>query len=144
MEASMIEQLDKLRYNLIKGITIGGASWFGAYIAKDWLNNRLMLGVLFLIGSIGWVYYTVSIIKFIKFNKKVNANSHLKEALGNEMHQFFKYKSFYVGYWVMIVAITIFFAVSLSYKVPTKLVCEVTLFFGAFSPLVMALIFNKD
>ncbi|MCK9206499.1 MAG: hypothetical protein M0P66_05245 [Salinivirgaceae bacterium] len=145
METSLIEKMDKSRYNLIKWLTIGWTIWFGTYIAKDWINNRLIFGFLFLIGFIGWILFTVNLIKYLRLGKKVNSDNKLKEALNNEMHQFYGYKSFFWGFWTIVATISILFVISLFYhQISALIVCEITLFIGVLSTLIAGLIYNRD
>ena len=131
METSMIEKLDKARYNLVKWLTFGWAVWFGAYILRDLINSKLIILdlLIWFVGLIGFVFFIVNLQKYIRMGSKVK-NSRLNGALNNEMHQIYKYKSAYVGVKVLLVTITLFFAVSFFYPISAKLVCELTLYLG--------------
>jgi hypothetical protein len=76
--------------------------------------------------------------------KKVKVDSRLKEALNNELHQLYQYKSIFWGFWTVIVIISIFFGISIFYKVSALIVCEITLYFGILSSLIAGLIYNRD
>lgn len=143
MSISLIEQLDKSRYNLIRWLTIGWTTWFGAFTVKDWIDNKLTLGLLILIGLVGWILFVVSLVNFLRLSGKVNADTRLKEALNNEMHQLYAYKSFLWGFATVITVICILLTISLFYNMPALMVCKIVLFFGISSPLIAGLIYNK-
>lgn len=144
METSLIEQFDKSRYCLIKWLTIGWTIWYGTFIAKDLINNKLIVWLMIIAGFIGWILFTVNLIKYLRLGKKVNSDSKLKEALNNELHQLYKYKSSFWGFWIVIVTISIFLVISLFYQISALIVCELTLFFGILSSLIAGLIYNRD
>jgi hypothetical protein len=144
METSLIEQFDKSRYSLMKWLTIGWAVWYGTFISKNLINNRIILVILFIAGSIGWILFAVNLIRYLRLGKKVNADSTLKEALNNEMHQLYMYKSFFFGFWTVLTALCIFIVIASFHPLPALIVCEVTLFFGVLSSFVAWLVFNKD
>jgi len=144
MDTSLIEKLDKSRYSLMKWLTICWTVWYGTYIAKDLINNRLINGFLFLIGSIGWILFTVNLVKTIRLGKKVKSDSKLKEALNNEMHQFYSYKSFFWGFWIVIVTNGIFLVISSFYQISALIACELTLYFGILFSFIAWLVFNRD
>jgi len=141
----LIEKMDKSRFNLLKWLTIGWAIWFGTYILRDWLDDKLIFGSLILIGFIGWILFTLNLIKYLKLGKKVHSDEKLKEALNNELYQQYNLKSFFWGFWVIVAVISIFFLISSFYsEISAMLVCEITLFFGVLAPLIARLIYNKD
>lgn len=145
METSLIEQFDKSRYNLITWLTVGWAAWFGTYILKDLINNELIIlqFIIGLIGLIGLLFFVVNLQKYIRLASKVK-NSRLNDALNNELHVIYKYKSFYFGFKVLIVTISLFFVISLFHQISAKIVCEITLYLGVLSSLIAGLIYNKD
>ena len=75
METTLIEKLDKARYNLVKWLTIGWAIWFGTYILKDIITTKTIIIVLVWIGLIGWTIFTINLINFMKLNRKVKKDS---------------------------------------------------------------------
>ena len=145
METSMIEKLDKARYNLLKWLTIGWGTWFGSYILKDLINNELMILDLFigLVGLIGFVFFIKNLQKYIRLASKVKY-SRLGDALNNEMHKLYKYKSAFIGFNVLLATIILFFIISLFNQIPAKFVCEITLYFGVLPSLIAGLIYNRD
>jgi len=144
METSLIEKLNKSRYNLIKWFTIGWTIWFGGFILKDLISNNLILGLIILIGLFGWIIFSVNLIRLRKLGKIVNSDSDLKNALNDELMLHNRNKSFTVGYWTFSILICIFFALSIFIDISTLIVCEITLYIGTLSTLVSSLIFNRD
>lgn len=144
MGTSLIEQFDKARYSLIKWMTVGWTIWYGTFIAKDFINNKLIVWFILIIGFIGWIFFTINLIKYMRLGKKVNSDSKLKGALNNEMHQLYKYKSSFWGFWIVIATISIFLVISLFHPISAVIVCELTLFLGILSSLIAGLVYNRD
>ena len=144
MDTSLIEQVDKSRYNLLKWQAIGWTVWYGTYLAKDLINSKIIIGLLLIVGLVGWILWVVNLIKYLRLTKIINSDSSLKEAMSNEMYQLYKYKSFFWGFFTFLATITIFLVISSFYKISALLVCEITLYFGILSSFVAALIYNKD
>jgi len=140
----MIEKLDKSRYNLLKWFTVGWTIWFGGFILKDLINNKLILGLIILIGLFGWIIFSVSLIRFRKLGKIVNSDSDLKNALNDELMIHNRNKSFSIGYWTYSILIGIFFVLSIFTDISALIVCEITLYIGTISILVSSLIYNGD
>lgn len=144
METSLIEKLDKSRYNLIKWFTISWAIGFGGFISKDLISNKLILGLIILIGLLGWIIFSVSLIRLRKLGRIVNSDIDLKNALNDELMLHNRNKSFTVGYWTFSILIFIFFALSTFLDISALVVCEISLYLGTLSTLVSSLIFNRD
>lgn len=145
METSMIEKLDNARYRLLKWLTVGWATWFGAYILKDLINGEFIMLEIFIgfVGLIGSVAFIVNLQKYIRLRSKVKY-SRLNGALNNEMHQIYKYKSVYIGFKVLLATVILFFSLSLFLQIPARLVCEIILYLGVLSSLIAGLIYNRD
>jgi hypothetical protein len=144
METSIIEQLDKSRYNLNKWFTLGWAIWFGTYIFKNAFNSKLLFGIIFITGMCGWVLAIINFIKLLKLSKIVKADSKLKEALNDELHQLYSYKSIRWGFMAVIAINGIFFSVTMFYQVSASIVCETTLYLGILTFSVAGLIYNRN
>ncbi len=144
METSIIEKLDKSRYNLLKWFTVGWTIWFGGFILKDLISNKLILGLIILIGLFGWIIFSVSLIRFRKLGKIVNSDSDLKNALNDELMIHNRNKSFSIGYWTYSILIGIFLVLSIFTDISALIVCEITLYIGTISILVSSLIYNRD
>ena len=144
MKTPMIEKLDKSRYNLLKWFTIGWAIWFGGFILKDLISNKLILGLIILIGLVGWILFSVTLIRFMKLAKIVNSDSAIKNALNDELMLHNRNKSFIAGYWALIILVGILLVLSIYTDISALIVCEVTLYTGVLSFLISSLIYNKD
>ena len=144
METSLIEQLNKSRYNLIKWLTIGWSLWVGTYILKGFIQFGLILSALIWIGLLGWVVFIINLVKYLKLNREVRADSLLKEALNDELLQLNRYKSFFIGFIATISVVSIFFTISLFVMIPSLMVCRITIFCGVLAVLIAGLILNKE
>ncbi len=143
METSLVEKFDKSRYNLIKWFTIGWIIWFGGLILKDLISNKLILGLIILIGLFGWIIFSVNLIRLRKLGKIINSDSDLKNALNDELTIHNKSKSFIVGYWSLIILLGLFLGLSIFTNISALIVCEITLYLGVLSGLVSSLIYNR-
>jgi hypothetical protein len=144
METTLIEKFDKSRYSLIKWLTVGWIVWYGTFIAKDLINNKFIIGLMLIIGLFGWIFFSINLVQLVRLGKKINVNNNLKEALNNEMHQFYMFKSMNWGFWTTIATVCIFIIMSIFYEIPTLIVCELILFVGVSSALIAHLAYNKE
>ena len=46
MEKATIEYFDKLRYQLVKWMTVGWGLWFGVFIINDYYTNKIVIVLL--------------------------------------------------------------------------------------------------
>lgn len=143
MEISLIEKLDKTRDSVLKWQTIGWGVWFGTFILKDLIVNKPVVLILIFIGLIGWGLWTVNLIKMLRLVKKINSDSKLREALNNEMYRLNQYKSFSVGFMVVLVTIGCFMGFSEFYDISALLVCQITLYLGLLSTFIALFIYNR-
>ena len=144
METTLIEKFDKSRYSLIKWLTLGWIIWYGTFITKDLINNKFIIGLMLIIGLFSWIFFSINLVRLVRLGKKINLNSKLKEALNNEMHQFYILKSMNWGFWTTIGTVCIFIIMSMFYKISTFIVCELILFVGVSSVLIANLAYNKE
>jgi hypothetical protein len=144
METSLIEKFDKSRYSLIKWLALGWIVWFGTFIAKDLINSKFIIGSILIVGFIGWIFFTINLIRFIGLGRKINADIKLKEALSNEMHQLYVYKSIVLGFWTIIATICALIVITKFYEISALIVCELTLFVGISSTLIANLAYNRE
>lgn len=145
METTLVEQYDKLRYNLIKWLTVGWAAWFGTYILTDFINDEFVFIQILtaFIGLIGFILFTVNLHRYLRLASKIK-NSRLNDALNNELYKIFKYKSFVCGFKVLLGTVCAFFIISIFYQISAKFVCEITLYLGVLSTLIAGLAYNRD
>ena len=144
METSKIEQLDKLRYNLLKWLTIGWAIWFGSFVLKNLVNRPEITGVVAWIGLLGWTIFIINLIQYMKLRRELRWDAKMLEALNDELHQLNMHKSFVIGYWVAIGTTALLFGLSEFLNMPVVLVTETILYLGVLSVLVSGLIYNRD
>lgn len=144
MEAKTIEQLDKLRYSLLKWLTIGWAIWFGSFILKHLIDKSFIIGLVTWLGLIGWAIFIINLIKFLKLRRELRWDTKKLEALSDELHQLNMHKSFIVGYSVVICVTAILFGISLFLTISPVLVTEIILYFGVLAVLISGLIYNHD
>jgi|WetSurMetagenome_2_1015567.scaffolds.fasta_scaffold1191816_1 hypothetical protein len=143
MENTLIEKFDKSRYNMLKWFTVGWTIWFGTYIVRNFIGNNRIIGVIALIGFFGLIVYAISLFKFMRLRKEINADSSLKEALNNEMYQYYKYKSFFWGFISMLSTISIFMFLAQYFAFKAIIVCEISMFVGVSSALIARLIYDR-
>ncbi len=144
METSLIEKLEKTRYNLLKWLTIGWGIWFGTFILKNLLQNQLILQFATWIGLLGWVIFSINLVKYFKLKRELKWDKKLERALNDELHQLNMFQSFFIGYCIIILVTGILFVLSLYITLPAVLVTEIILYIGVLSVLISGLIYNRD
>jgi hypothetical protein len=142
METSLIEQLDKSRYDFLKWATIGWAIWSGTYILPELMD--IPDNILKWTRLLGWLILIISSIRFIKLKRELNWNKKMKEALEGELHQYNLSKSFRNGFFVVIGITMIFFGFALFYTIPALIITKTTLYFGILAFLISKIIYNRD
>ena len=144
METSLIEQLDKSRYNLLKWTTIGWGIWFGTIIGNNFEKGHIITAIATIIGLIGSTIWAINLIKYLKLIRELRWNRRLDEALNNEVHVFNIHRSLQIGYWTMLNITGVGMLVSIFTKIPSLLVTELILYFGVLSVLISGLYYNRD
>lgn len=144
METSIIEKLEKSRYNLLKWLTIGWAIWFGTFILKDSVQNQTIIGAASTVGAIGWIIFIINLIKFLKLKRELKWDKKVEEALNDELHQLNMHKSFQIGFGVVICTTAVSLGFAEFIEIKALLVTEITLYFGVLSVLISGLIYNRD
>jgi hypothetical protein len=142
METSIIEQLDKSRYDFLKWATIGWTIWSGTYIATELVNVPDL--VLTWVRLLGWSILIISTIRFLKLKRELNWDNKMKEALEGELHKFNLSKSFRNGYFVVIAITILFFVLSFQFIISTLIVTKTILYFGVLAVLISKIIYNRD
>ena len=144
METSLIERLDKLRYNLLKWCTIGWGIWFGTFILKDLINSPAIIGGATWIGLLGWLIFIINLVKFLKLRRELRWDTKVKEALDDELQQLNWFKSSEIGYSSVIAVTALLFSLSQFISISANLVTEIILYFGVLSGLIASLFYNRD
>ncbi len=142
METSLIEQLDKSRYDFLKWATIGWTIWSGTYILTELMS--IPDSILSWTRLLGWCILIISSIRFLKLKRELNWDRKMKEALEGELHKFNLQKSFRNGYFVVIGITLLFFGLSLYLTISALLITKVTLYFGILAVLISKIIYNRD
>ena len=142
METSLIEQLDKSRYEFLKWATIGWTIWSGTYILTELMS--IPDNILSWTRLLGWLILIISSIRFFKLKRELNWDKKMKEALEGELHQFNLGKSFQNGYFVVIGITLLFFVLSSYMIIPALIVTKITLYFGVLAVLLSKIIYNRD
>ncbi len=144
MENSRIERLDKSKYNMLFWMTIGFGLFFGETILKEFLNEKNTLMIVRFLGIVGWGFFIKSSIVSLKITKQIKKDTKLKEALNNEMHKLYSFKSYRVGFWTFLTSIIIFIILSFFMEISLLVSLEVILYFGLLSTFISGLIYNKS
>lgn len=143
MGTSKIEQLDKLRFNLLKWLTIGWAIWFGSFVFKNLINQQMVTSILVWIGLLGWTIFAINLIQYFKLKRELRWDPKILAALNDELHELNMRKSFFIGYWVTIGTTMLFFGLSEFLDLSVVLVTETILYLGVLSVLISGLIYNR-
>ena len=135
-----MEEVNKLRYNLLKWFTVGWTIWFGGFILKGLIQNKIILVIIMLIGLLGWILFVVNIIRLRKIKRVVSSDKDSDV----EFKIYNRNKSLAIGYLTYSILIGIFFRLSIFTDVSALIVCEITLFIGTLSVLVSSLRFYRN
>lgn len=141
---SLIEQLDRSRYNLLKWTTIGWGIWFATIIGNNIEKGHILITIAYWVGLLGSTIFVINLIKFLKLKRELKWNAKLNEALNDELHVFNLHKSFQLGYWTVIVVTGVLMFISIFTNISGLLVSEIILYFGVLSVLISGLYYNRD
>lgn len=144
METSIIEQLDKLRYNLLKWTTIGWGVWFATIIGNNIEKGHVITIIATFIGLLSSTIWAINLINFLKLIRELKKHRKLDEALNNELHEYNIHKSFQVGYKTVIMVTAILMCSSILTSISALLVTELILYFGVLSVLASILYYNRE
>jgi ABC-type spermidine/putrescine transport system permease subunit I len=146
METSIIEQYDRLRYNIEKGFTIAFMFWYGFYIYSSnvQIENRTVRIIGIVLVLITWLIWTAYLLKLMRLGKILKNNEVVNNAINNELIEHYKLKSSFVGLVVTLISITVLLGISSFVQIQGKLVCEILLYVIVSSPLIAFLLYNKN
>ncbi|MDP4188532.1 MAG: hypothetical protein Q8907_06785 [Bacteroidota bacterium] len=144
METSIIEQFNQTKYHLLLWLTIGWTLWFGHFILNHLLAAKMIINIISWLGLLGWIIFSINLVKYFQLRKDIKADRKLNEALNDELHSLFRYKSYLCGFWVLMALNVIFFGISSFYNISALIVTETTLYLGVLSVLLAGLIYNRE
>lgn len=143
MEISLIEQLDRSRYNLQKWFTIGFGLWFASIILNGLMDNHILTVGNSLMPLFGGPIFAIYYVKFIKLERILKADKKLMGALDNELYVLNSYKSSMVAALVFLGVTVLLFLISTFTQISALLVTELILYFGIMSALISGLYYNR-
>ncbi len=144
METSIIERLNRTRYDLLKWTTIGWGIWYGTFILKDVIDNSTIIHVAFWVGLLGWIVFIINLVKVLKLQRELKWDPKAKEALNDELHQLNLHKSYQFGFWVVLSVTVILVALTSFVEISSQLVTKIILYFAVLSFLIAGLIYDRD
>ncbi len=144
MGTSMIEKLEKSRYNLLKWTTIGWGIWYGTFILKDVIHNTTIITIALCVGFIGLIIFMVNLVKVLKLQSDLKLDKKAREALNDELHQLNLHKSYQFGFWMVLSVTTVFVALTPFIQISAQLVSKIILYFAVLSYLIAGLIYTRD
>ncbi|MGE5393914.1 MAG: hypothetical protein ACM3P1_04165 [Candidatus Saccharibacteria bacterium] len=144
METSLIEQLDKTRYNLLKWITIGWGTWFATVIGNSIIHGHIIIQIAFWIGLAGNTIFIINLIKFMKLGRQLRKDPKLHDALEDELHHFNIGKSYTFSYWTVIGATGILLVVNSFASLSALVTAELILYVGVMAFFCSSLYYNRD
>jgi hypothetical protein len=145
METSIIEKLEKSRYNLLTWTTIGWGIWYGTFILRDVIDNSAIIQIAFWIGLIGWIIFIINLIKVLKLQRELKLlDKKTRAALNDELHQLNLHKSYQFGFLMVLSVTVVFVALTPFLQISAQLVTKIILYFAVLSFLVAGIIYNRD
>lgn len=143
METSLIEQLDKSRYNLQKWFTIGFGLWFASIILKNFMEFHILNVFTALLALLGTPIFAIYYIKFIKLQQLLKANHKLIGALDNELYVLNSYKSFKVSALVALGMSALLLVISAFTQLSASLVAQLIFYSGVMAGSISGLYYNR-
>lgn len=144
METSLIEQLDKTRYNLMKWITIGWATWYATIIGNEVIHGHLFVQITFWLGLFGVSVFLINLVKYLKLKNELKRNPKLRDALEDELHHFNIGKSYKFSFWTMIGVAAVIIIISNLVSLTAILTAQLISYFGVLSFFCSSLYYNRD
>lgn len=147
MDAQLIEKLDKTRYRTMLWQMIGFAVFFPTIIIGYEISSvtkELPLPVLlcFLTGF-GIGLFTVALIKSSRVKSRIKSDPGLNEALNNEMHRLYEYKSLACGFYSMIVAAVLLGIAGTQFHISLMTICWFIIYVGILALQIARLVYNR-
>jgi hypothetical protein len=143
MDTTIIDKLDRARYNLLKWFAVGWAIWYGTFIIKDNVQPGVAIALVGA-GLFGWIIWVMNMIRFYRLGKIVKSDEVLKEALNDELYRHNTAKSFQTGYSVTIFTIVVFIVITGFVAIPAMMAFQITLYIGVLSALIASLFYNRN
>ena len=144
MQTSIIEKLAKSRYNLLKWTTVGWGIWYGTFILKDVIENRIIIQIAFWIGLLGWIIFAINMVKVLKLQRELKWDQKAREALNDELHQLNLHKSYQFGFWMVLSVTVVLVALTPFVQISSQIATKIILYFAVLSFLIAGLIYNRD
>lgn len=143
METNLIEKYDKSRMKILIGIAIGWGMYYGIFILNDLIHSSVIIATLNLIGMMGLALYMYGLIKMIQIKRLVKKDPQLHNALNNELIILNRRKAYAVGFWTMLISVSIGLLFVGYINIPAKLILELILFVGIMALIISFIILNK-
>jgi hypothetical protein len=142
METNLIEKYDKSRTKILIGIAIGWSIYYGIFILNDVIHNVVVMAILNIIGLIGLALYMYGLIKMIQIKRKLKNDPVLQSALNNEWIILNRRKAYAVGFWTMLISVTLGLLLVVFINIPAKIILELILFVGIMALILTFIILN--
>ena len=142
METNLIEKYDKSRTKILIGIAIGWSIYYGIFILNDVIHNVVVMAILNIIGLIGLALYMYGLIKMIQIKRKLKNDPDLQSALNNEWIILNRRKAYAVGFWTMLISVTLGLLLVVFINIPAKIILELILFVGIMALILTFIILN--
>jgi magnesium-transporting ATPase (P-type) len=145
MKTSIIEKLEKSRYNLLKWTTIGWGLWYGTFILKDVIDNSIIFQIALWVGLLGWIIFIINLLKVLKQQRDLKLlDKKTRAALNDELHQLNMHKSYQFGFLMVVSVTVVFVALTPFLQISAQLVSKIILYFAVLSFLLAGLLYNRD
>lgn len=143
MEASVIERMEKVRFNVMLLQIISFGIWFTGMILIQLPLSRPVFIVCNILSPIFGLFFIYATIKNFLLCRKVKNDKELVEALGNEMYQSFDYKAKSSGLYATILCVMFIFVANEYLNWPVKIYCMVTILVAVITVGVHRLLLYK-
>lgn len=107
-------------------------------LTREWRIGLVIAALL------GWVIWSIHLLKMSNFQKLLKRDPALREALNDERIRQLRLRAFFAGYWALLCAIGVFYGLSLFLPLPGSVVAQILLIVGVCSPMLALLIYDRN
>ena len=128
MKAQTIEKLDKARFNSWLVQTIGFGLFLGMLILHQITGNEST--TLFIATAVGVVVFVAGVLWKGHVTRQIRSNSAYNKALNNELYIQYGYKTYYWGFFAMILTLLILLFAVRRVDLGAQLLCLIPIYTG--------------
>lgn len=143
MKTNSIEQMERVRYNLLLMQIISFGIWFAGMIILQFPLSRIAMTICTLLTVVFALLFIYTSFKNFFTYRKIKRNPELANALGNEMYLSFDYKATLIGLYSTIACALLIYIFEGYFNLSVKLFCMIIIYVSVISTGVSRLILYR-